>query len=119
MSKQRPRQNANEVSFDQFHHYDNSHNDNLGTDTARSVFQVNTVTTKNKQTWLTTSLDSKSVQMQWDTGASCSMINLDTYHMLGSPLLMKTNQLHGYGNAKIRTAGECRVNVTLAGYQQT
>ena len=89
--------------------------DHAPKESARSVYTVNDIPyySKNKQTWLNTNINNKSVKVHWDTGATWFMINLETYHALGSPPVTATYGLHGYGNTQIKTTGECRVDVTL------
>ena len=87
-----------------------------GSESAHSVFHLDrpVVNQNGKQIWFKTKLNNKPTEMQWDTGATCSMINRDTYHTIGTPPITASNiTLKSYGNTTIKVIGECVVNVVL------
>ncbi|XP_036340533.1 uncharacterized protein K02A2.6-like [Rhagoletis pomonella] len=61
-------------------------------------------------------LNEKKVQFQVDTGASCSLIGLQTYSLLGKPKCEATNKvLRAYGGGLIDVKGAIKVNVEWKG----
>ena len=71
-----------------------------------------------KQIWLKVCINGKQVSCQWDTGSTCSMVNLNEYKMLGSsPCQPLTKDLIAYGGRPLKVKGKCLVNVELGDKQ--
>ena len=72
-----------------------------------------------KQIWLKVCINGKQVSCQWDTGSTCSMVNLNEYKMLGSPPCQPlTKDLIAYGGRPLKVKGKCLVNVKLGDKRQ-
>lgn len=54
--------------------------------------------------------------MDWDPGASHSIINYKLWNKIGKPLVTKAPKLKAYGNFKLQTRGQTKIYVTLDGY---
>ena len=98
-------------------HYNSGHS--VEEKETSSVYQISASTNaiherQGKQIWINTTVNSLPIKFQWDTGATCSMVGIQGYKQLGSPLCKPTaTNLRAYGNSALKVKGECSVTVQV------
>ncbi|XP_036347641.1 uncharacterized protein K02A2.6-like [Rhagoletis pomonella] len=89
-------------------------------DTIETIYSVTGIVKQQKnKNFIDLKVMNKLIKFQMDSGASLSIITLETYKELNKPPLSPCNRsIFGFGNNKIHTLGELKVNAICGAKQK-